>query len=76
MMNACTKTKVLKIANLGKTWTMIESTITGILFAVAILFFLAYAVYSAAHPRQVLSKVQLSSKHEVHGCSSTRRYRN
>ena len=44
-----TKARILKIAELGRMWTMIDSSITGIVLFQSILFFFGYAIYSAAH---------------------------
>ena len=39
----------MKILAFGKTWTMAENIVTGILLVLAILFFVGYAIYTAAH---------------------------
>ena len=48
-MKPAMQMKLMKVAGFGKTCMMAENIITAALLVSAMLFFLAYGIYSAAH---------------------------
>jgi hypothetical protein len=65
-MKVSTKTKTMKIAEVGRAWTMIENSMAGNFLLLAILSFFGYAIYSAAH------HVRFQDRSQIHGATSAR----